>query len=133
MTFFFVIYSASCSGMREHVFDIIENNKCHLHHAYMCTVITFSKNHETDNENWSVTVITIVPCICLTSPYLYSLESGWPSYTPRHRVPILVAFYDMHGLQWDYSFPRSPHGEMLYPTNMENLTETRYSKPERKA
>jgi hypothetical protein len=25
--------------------------------------------------------------------------------------PILVAFYDMHGLQWDYSFPRSPHGE----------------------
>jgi len=21
---------------------------------------------------------------------------------PRHRVPILVAFYDMHGLQWDY-------------------------------
>jgi hypothetical protein len=26
-------------------------------------------------------------------------------------VPILVAFYDMHGLQWDYSFPRSPHGD----------------------
>jgi hypothetical protein len=25
-------------------------------------------------------------------------------------VPILVAFYDFHGLQWDYSFPRSPHG-----------------------
>jgi hypothetical protein len=36
----------------------------------------------------------------------------WPGYTPRHRVPILVAFYDMHGLQWDYSFPRSPHGEL---------------------
>jgi len=27
-------------------------------------------------------------------------------------VPILVAFYDMHGLQWDYSFPRSPHGDI---------------------
>jgi len=27
------------------------------------------------------------------SPYLYSLESGWPSYTPRHRVPILIAWY----------------------------------------
>jgi hypothetical protein len=26
-------------------------------------------------------------------------------------VSILVAFYDMHGLQWDYSFPRSPQGE----------------------
>jgi hypothetical protein len=26
-------------------------------------------------------------------------------------VPILVAFYDMHGLQWDYFFPRSPHRE----------------------
>jgi hypothetical protein len=46
-----------------------------------------------------------------TSPYLYPLETGWPSYTPRHRVTILVAFYDIHGLQWDYSFPRSPHGE----------------------
>jgi hypothetical protein len=45
------------------------------------------------------------------SPYLYPLETGWPSYTPSHRVPILVAFYDMHGLQWDYSFPRSPHEE----------------------
>jgi hypothetical protein len=27
-------------------------------------------------------------------------------------APILVAFYDMHELQWDYSFPRSPHGEV---------------------
>jgi hypothetical protein len=26
-------------------------------------------------------------------------------------VPILVAFYDIHGLQWDYSFPRPPHGD----------------------
>jgi hypothetical protein len=48
------------------------------------------------------------------SPYLYLLEPGWPSYTSRHRVPILVAFYDMHGLQWDYSFPRSPHGDWLH-------------------
>jgi hypothetical protein len=47
------------------------------------------------------------------SLYLYPLETGWPSYTPIHRVPIFVAFYDMHGLQWDYSFPRSPHGEIL--------------------
>jgi hypothetical protein len=27
-------------------------------------------------------------------------------------ISILVAFYDMHGLQWDYSFPRSPHGDI---------------------
>jgi hypothetical protein len=34
-------------------------------------------------------------------------------------VPILVAFYDMHGLQWDYSFPRSPHGDQFtYPNNV---------------
>jgi hypothetical protein len=45
------------------------------------------------------------------SPYLYPLDIGWPSYTPRHRVPILVAFYDMHGLQWDKSYPWSPHGD----------------------
>jgi hypothetical protein len=30
-------------------------------------------------------------------------ESGWASYTPRHWVPILVDFYNMRGLQWDYS------------------------------
>jgi hypothetical protein len=28
-------------------------------------------------------------------------------------VPVLVAFYDMHGLQWDYSFLRSPHKKKL--------------------
>jgi hypothetical protein len=36
---------------------------------------------------------------------------GWPSYTHRYQVPILIAFYDLYGLQWDYSFPRSPHGD----------------------
>jgi hypothetical protein len=36
---------------------------------------------------------------------------GLHIYTPRHRVPILVTFYDMYGLQWDYSFPQSPHGD----------------------
>ena len=36
----------------------------------------------------------------------------WPIYTPRHRVPILDAFYDLHGLHWDCSFPQSPHGEV---------------------
>jgi hypothetical protein len=35
-------------------------------------------------------------------PGLRIYDPRWPSYTPRHWVPILVAFYDMHGLQWDY-------------------------------
>jgi hypothetical protein len=34
---------------------------------------------------------------------LMTPETGWPSYIPRHWVPILVAFCDMQGLQWDYS------------------------------
>ena len=37
--------------------------------------------------------------------------TGWPSYTPRHWVPILVAFYDLPGMQWECSFPLSPHGD----------------------
>jgi hypothetical protein len=37
------------------------------------------------------------------SPYLRPPDTGWPSCTPTHWVPILVAFYDMHGLQWDCS------------------------------
>jgi hypothetical protein len=39
------------------------------------------------------------PGLCIYDPP----ETEWPSYTPRHWVPILVAFYDMHGLQWDCS------------------------------
>jgi hypothetical protein len=46
-----------------------------------------------------------VNCICNPPPGV-----GWPSYTPRHWVPILViAIYDLYGLQWIYSFPWSPH------------------------
>jgi hypothetical protein len=30
-------------------------------------------------------------------------QTGCPSYTPRHWVPVLVAFYDMNELQFDYS------------------------------
>jgi hypothetical protein len=37
--------------------------------------------------------------------YLWPPETGWPSYTPSHWVPILVAFCDMHELCWDYSYP----------------------------
>jgi hypothetical protein len=32
-------------------------------------------------------------------------ETGWHSYKPRHWVPILIAFYDLHRLWWDYSYP----------------------------
>jgi hypothetical protein len=41
------------------------------------------------------------------------LETGWPSCTPRHWVPILVAFYDMHGLQWDCSLIPATTRELL--------------------
>jgi hypothetical protein len=40
----------------------------------------------------------------LDSPIFTSpREPGWPSYTPRHWVLILVAFYGTHGLRWGYS------------------------------
>jgi hypothetical protein len=34
-------------------------------------------------------------------PYLWPPETGWPSYTPRHWVPIWVVSYDTHELRWD--------------------------------
>jgi hypothetical protein len=34
---------------------------------------------------------------------IYDPRRRWRSYTPRHWVLILVAVYDMHGLQWDCS------------------------------
>jgi hypothetical protein len=39
------------------------------------------------------------PGLCIYDPR----RQGDPAITSRHWVPILVAFYDMHGLQWDYS------------------------------
>jgi hypothetical protein len=36
--------------------------------------------------------------------YLWPLETAWPSYTPRHWVPILVVFYNTHELRWDCSY-----------------------------
>jgi hypothetical protein len=41
-------------------------------------------------------------------PIFITPGTGWSSYTPRHWIPILVAFYDMHGLQADYSLISSP-------------------------
>jgi len=38
----------------------------------------------------------------------------WPSYTHRHWVNILVAFYDLHGLQWTVLFPGHHAG---HPSN----------------
>jgi hypothetical protein len=34
---------------------------------------------------------------------IYDPWRRWLSYISLHCVPILVAFYDMHGFQWDYS------------------------------
>jgi hypothetical protein len=54
------------------------------------------------------------------SPYLWPPETGWPRYTPRHWVPILVAFYDSHGLQRDYSLiPATTRENFLhYPSKI---------------
>jgi hypothetical protein len=35
--------------------------------------------------------------------HIYDPRRRWPSYTARHWVHILVAFYDMRWLQWDCS------------------------------
>ena len=36
------------------------------------------------------------------TPIFITPGTGWPSYTPRHWVLILVTFYDMDGQQWDF-------------------------------
>ena len=41
--------------------------------------------------------------------------AGWPIYIPRHWVPI-VTCYNLHVLQRDCTFPRSPHGENQIPS-----------------
>ena len=35
---------------------------------------------------------------------IHNLQAWWPSCTPMHWVHISVAFYDLHGLQWDLLF-----------------------------
>jgi len=45
------------------------------------------------------------------STLFITLGAAWPSYTPRHGVPILIAFYDLHGPQWDFFSPVTTRGE----------------------
>jgi hypothetical protein len=51
-------------------------------------------------------------------PYLWPPETEWPSYTPKHWIPILVAFYDTYELRWDYSYPpvTTQRRPLLYKT-----------------
>jgi hypothetical protein len=43
-----------------------------------------------------------------------TLGQSGPATLPRHGVLILVAFCDLHRLQGNYSFPRSPNGKDLW-------------------
>jgi hypothetical protein len=45
------------------------------------------------------------------STILITPGAGWLSYTPRHQLPILVGFYNLHRPQWNYPLPQSPHEE----------------------
>jgi hypothetical protein len=59
--------------------------------------------------------------LALEARYLGQLDSprepGWPSYTPRHWVLILVAFYDTHELRLGYSLlPATTRGHFLLIT-----------------
>jgi hypothetical protein len=50
------------------------------------------------------------PGLCI---YISQREGG-PVIPPSHRVPILVASYDTHGLRWDYSYsPVTTRGTLL--------------------
>jgi len=40
-------------------------------------------------------------------------EAGWPGYTPRHWIPVLVPSFDMHGVRWGYSESRLPLGKRV--------------------
>jgi hypothetical protein len=52
---------------------------------------------------------------------IYILQrQGGPVNTPRHRVPILVASYDTHGLRWDYSYSPATTRERLVIYQGEN-------------
>jgi hypothetical protein len=62
-------------------------------------------------NNFTIVEVSIA-VKCFTETGLLAL---WSNPQPGG-VPILVASYDMHGLQWDYSFPWSPHGEWFNET-----------------
>jgi hypothetical protein len=60
---------------------------------------------------WGLNNFTIVE-VSIAVKFFYRDRVASPVLQPpTWGVHILVAFYDMHGPQWDYSFPRSPHGD----------------------
>jgi hypothetical protein len=90
---------------------VSEYKKDHHHHHHH---MALQPNTGPGLPFWGFVTITFLQgCIVSPAPnpptwrtrplHLWPPETGSRSYIPRHWVPILVAFCDMHGLQWDYS------------------------------
>jgi hypothetical protein len=77
--------------------------------SWMSRSYTFSPSCASIDVLWDCFTLTIISPAPNPQPggpglRIYDPAGiGWPSCTPRHWVPILVAFYDMHELQWDCS------------------------------
>lgn len=58
--------------------------------------------------------------------HIYKPQGRVAQLYPRHWVPILVAFYILHGLQWDYYIPWSPHRQQRISENNNALNVSKY-------
>jgi hypothetical protein len=59
--------------------------------------------------------------------HIYNPRAGLASHTPRHGVPILVAFYSLHGWQWNCSLPRLRHREIHQLKTIKRVMNSQWS------
>jgi hypothetical protein len=83
---------------------LINHHHHHLHYSPLWALAFLGFPDNRIFRGWGCQPHTHPPIWWTKPPYLWRLETGWPTYTPRHWVPILVAFYDTHELCWDYSY-----------------------------
>jgi hypothetical protein len=76
-------------------------NRHHCHDSPLWAIAFLGFPYNRSFTGWSCQPHAQPPTLRTRPPYLWPPETGWPSYTPRHWVPILVAFYDTHELRWE--------------------------------
>jgi hypothetical protein len=73
------------------------------------TVVSHSLGILTACLPWQVVGLSPNPQSEVPVHRIYNPRDNMAQLYPWHRVPLLVAFYDLHGLQWYYSFSPSQH------------------------
>jgi hypothetical protein len=102
VVFWLIIRILRCWHRKYH---ILQTSLHHWHDSPLWAIAFLGFSDSTILTGWGCQHYAQLPTWRTRPPYLWPPEIGWPSYTSRHGLTILVTFYDTHELCWNYSYP----------------------------